>query len=572
MAIDIKKNLIKTALGKKKADVVIKNGMVINVFSKEIIEADIAISNGMVVGMGEYNGVKEIDASGKYICPGLIDGHVHIESSLLTPLEFSKVILPYGTTTIIADPHEIANVCGINGIIYMLKQTENIPINTFYMIPSCVPSMKMKNNGADIGIDEIKTLLANERIVGLGEVMDYSLVLSGDNEMLEKMELFESSVIDGHSPGLTGKNLAAYRVSGAVTDHECSTIDEVVERIRLGMYVLIREGSAARNLEDIIKGLRQKNLGFDRCVFCTDDKHLEDINKEGHIIHNIRKAIGLGVDPIDAIRMATLNPAQCYNLRKIGAIAPGYYADLIILNSLVRFDVHSVLFRGEEIDLKKGFDQGEKTQRDPKVLDTVHICDVSTENLSIKIDDDMVNVIKIIPGQILTKKAKMQVAKEDGVFIADGEFSKLAVVQRHKANKQIGLGIIEGFCIEHGAIGSTVGHDSHNLIVIGDNDDDMVLAIEELQRVHGGFTVVSDGQIIDTFELPIAGLMSDKDADSVETDFKQVHNSALQLCVNKTIDPISLLSFLSLPVIPEIRLLDTGLFDVNQFKLIDINS
>ena len=569
MSVEMKQKRINIAMEKEKADLVIKNANIINVFTKEIVKADIAICMGQIVGIGQYSGIKEIDAQDKYVCPGLIDSHVHIESTMVTPSEFAKAVLPHGTTTIIADPHEIANVCGINGINFMLNESKSLPLNTYFMMPSCVPSTPFENNGADLTVELMEPFLSNNRILGLGEVMDYPSVINGSEEMLRKIDLFDNKIIDGHSPNLTGKELNAYRAAGIMTNHECSTIEDVIEHLRLGMYVQIREGSAAKNLENIVKGLLENKIELNRCIFCTDDKHLEDIRKDGHISYNIKKAIAFGVDPIEAICMATINTAQCYRLKRLGAIAPGYSADLIILNSIEDFSIDKVLYRGGIVYENEGLnvDISPKIE-DRNVFNTVRIPNINIDDLKIGLDNNFTTVIGLTSNELITKKETSEVKVIDGAFCPDECFSKVAVIERHKSTKNIGLGIVSNFNIKNGAIASTVAHDSHNLIVIGDNDEDMILAIEELKRVNGGYTVISKGEIVGTLELPIAGLMSDNTANYVENRLKNMIEEANKLGINDKIDPFITLSFLALPVIPEIRITDQGLFDVTQFKFI----
>jgi adenine deaminase len=569
MSVEMKQKRINIAMEKEKADLVIKNANIVNVFTKEIVKADIAICMGQIVGIGNYSGIKEIDAKDKYVCPGLIDSHVHIESTMVTPSEFAKAVLPHGTTTIIADPHEIANVCGINGINFMLNESKSLPLNTYFMMPSCVPSTPFENNGADLSAELMESFLSNDRILGLGEVMDYPSVINGNEEMLRKIDLFDNKIIDGHSPNLTGKELNAYRATGIMTNHECSTIEDVIEHLRLGMYVQIREGSAAKNLENIVKGLLENKVELNRCIFCTDDKHLEDIRKDGHISYNVKKAISCGIDPIEAICMATINTAQCYRLKRLGAIAPGYSADLIILNSIEDFSIDKVLYRGEIVYENGGLSVDISSKIDDRnVFNTVRIPNIDINDLKIGLDNNVTTVIGLTSNELITKKETSEVKVIDGAFCADECFSKVAVIERHKATKNIGLGIVSNFNIKNGAIASTVAHDSHNLIVIGDNDEDMILAIEELKRVNGGYTVISKGKIVGTLELPIAGLMSDNTANYVENRLKKMIEEAHKLGINNKIDPFITLSFLSLPVIPEIRITDQGLFDVTQFKFI----
>lgn len=571
MSVEMKQKRINTAMKKEKAELVIKNANIINVFTKEIIKDDIAICKDQIVGIGSYTGTKEIDAEGKYVCPGLIDSHVHIESTMVTPAEFAKAVLPYGTTTIIADPHEIANVCGVNGINFMLNQSKALPLNIYFMIPSCVPSTSFENNGADLSAELIKNFLTNDKILGLGEVMDYPSVINGSEAMLKKIDLFDDKIIDGHSPLLTGKELNAYRCAGILTDHECSTVEEALERLRLGMYVQIREGSGAKNLNNLIKGLLEKHIRFDRCIFCTDDKHLEDIKKDGHISYNVKKAISLGVDPIEAVCMATINAAQCYKLKRLGAIAPGYSADIIILDNLETFKVNKVLYRGEVVFEKNKITALITTKiEDKNVFNTVRIPNIDCDALKINLGSKVATVIGLNSNELITRKEKVEVKVKDGVFVPDEKFSKVAVIERHKATNNIGLAIVSNFNIKNGAIASTVAHDSHNLIVVGDNDKDMLIAIEELNRSNGGYTVVSNGEVKGTLELPIAGLMSDKSSDYVMSRLSKMLDMARKLGINKNIDPFITLSFLALPVIPEIRITDKGLFDVTEFKFIDI--
>jgi len=569
MSVEMKQKRISIAMGKEKADLVIKNSSIVNVFTKEIVKADIAICMGQIVGIGKYSGIKEIDAQGKYVCPGLIDSHVHIESTMVTPSEFAKAVLPHGTTTIIADPHEIANVCGINGINFMLNESKSIPLKTYFMMPSCVPSTPFENNGADLTVELMEPFLSNDRILGLGEVMDYPSVINGSQEMLRKVDLFDNKIIDGHSPHLDEKELNAYRSAGIITNHECTTTEDVIEHLRLGMYVQIREGSAAKNLENIVKGLIENKINLNRCIFCTDDKHLEDIRRDGHISYNVKKAIACGVEPIEAISMATINTAQCYRLKRLGAIAPGYLADLIILSSIEDFNIDKVLCAGEIVYENGGLSVDISTKiEDRNVFNTVRIADINIEDLKIELDNSTSTVIGLTSNELITKKETSEVTVKNGQFCADEQFSKVAVIERHKATKNIGLGIVSNFNIKNGAIASTVAHDSHNLIVIGDNDEDMLLAIEELKRSNGGYTVISKGRIMGTLELPVAGLMSDNTANYVENTLKKMIEEAHNLGINNDIDPFITLSFLPLPVIPEIRITDQGLFDVMKFKFI----
>ncbi|WP_069650889.1 adenine deaminase [Caloranaerobacter ferrireducens] len=565
------KRMIDLAYGRELPELVLKNCRIVNVFSHEIIEGDIAIDSGKIVGIGQYKGEKEIDLNWKYVAPGLIDGHVHIESSMVTPNEFARVIVPRGTTTIIADPHEIANVCGLEGLKFMMNSGMELPLNIFFMLPSCVPATSFENSGAILDADKLRELICDERILGLGELMDYPSVILGDEDTLEKVKIVKGKLIDGHGPNISGKDLNAYVIAGVRTEHECSTIEEMINRLRLGMYILIREGSAARNLETLIRGVTKENLR--RCLFCTDDKHPEDILTLGHIDNNVRLSIKMGLDPISAIKMATINAAECYKLKEIGAIAPGYVADIIVIDDLEKFNVvqvfkNGVLVAKNNVPLFKV-----KAVDVSKVTDTVRTKEVRKEDLKIELKGDIANVIRLLPHSLVTEKVIRKVETEKGYFKhhKNLDILKIAVIERHKATGNIGLGLVENFKLTNGAIASTIAHDSHNLIVIGDNDEDMLLAIKEVVRVGGGITICSKGEVLKTLPLPIAGIMSNKSMEEVNVTLKEMLDLAYnKLGVNNDIDPFMTLSFLALPVIPEIKVTDMGLFDVSKFQFIKI--
>lgn len=563
---------IDLASGREKAELVFKNAKIVNVFSHEIIEGDVAIDNGKIVGIGEYEGINEVDINGKYLAPGLIDGHVHIESSMVSPPQFAKTVVPRGTTTIIADPHEIANVRGLDGIKYMIDSSEDLPMNIFFMLPSCVPATGFENSGAVLEAKELSELIDNDRVLGLGELMDYPSVINADKGVIDKLEMAGEKIIDGHGPNIDGKDLNAYAMAGVRTEHECSTVEEMINRLRLGMYILIRQGSAARDLEALIRGVSKENMR--RCLFCTDDKHPEDILMGGHIDNNVRLAIKGGIDPISAIKMASLNAAECYKLKNIGAIAPGYNADIIVVDDLDKFNVLEVYKNGIKVGENKKALFEVKNIDNSKVIDTVNLKEITKDDLQIKLNKDIVNVMRLLPHSILTQKVVRKVETENGVFKyhKNLDILKLAVIERHNATGNIGLGLVEDFGLQNGAIASTIAHDSHNLIVIGDNDEDMLLAIEAVSKVGGGITIVSEGKVLKTLELPIAGLISNESMEKVNEKLEDmIHIAYDKLGVSKDIDPFMTLAFLALPVIPELKVTDLGLFDVSKFDFIEIS-
>ncbi len=561
---------VKVARGEKKASRVLKNCQIVNVFNGKIEKADIAIEEGYIVGIGDYEGVEEIDVEGRFVCPGFIDGHVHIESSMLTPDRFAKTVLPKGTTTVIEDPHEIANVCGLNGIKYILDASAKSPLDVYVMLPSCVPSTEFENAGAILLAEDLATLGDHPYVLGLGEMMNYPGVLNGNKEVYDKLALMEDSIIDGHAPNLTGKALDAYMTAGIKTDHECTTAKELKEKTAKGMYVHIREGSATRNLNDLIGGVTSYNNR--RIIFCTDDKQPFDIKNEGHINFNIRLAIEHGIDPIIAIQMATLNTAECYGLKGKGAIAPGYEADLVVLNDLDTVDVARVYKKGKLVaeDDTALFDI--EPYVDTRVLDTVKVKNMDNISFDISLNSDIAKVIQLIEHNVTTRNVRRKVDVKDHLFLHNKKLDilKLAVIERHKETGNVGLGLVEGYGLTNGAVALTIAHDSHNIIVIGDNDQDMHVAIKELERVKGGMTIVSNGEILDTLPLEVGGLMTGASMEFVEAKLEAMEKIALEKGVHKDIDPFLTLAFLALPVIPDLKLTDRGLFDVGKFAFVPI--
>lgn len=559
-----KKEWISYALGDALPELVMKDANVVDVFSKRIRTADIAIQDGIIVGVGEYRGKREISLAGRYVCPGLIDSHVHIESSMTSPALFSRQVLPHGTTTVFADPHEIVNVAGERGMEYMLRASEDAPINIYFMLPSCVPINSLEHNGAVYDAAQMEHLSHHPRVLGLGEVMDCPGVLDAKEDILEKIKLMRHGVIDGHAPLVSGKRLQAYRLAGVQTDHECATYEEALERVQAGFFVQVREGSAARNLEAIVSGALKDGLPFDHFLFCTDDLHLDDVERQGHIDNNIRKSIGLGLDPITAICCATIQPARLYGLHDIGAIGAGYRADLIVLDNLEEFQIAEVY--------KDGVPASEKIKKIPmpmaeqELTHSVHVPVIAKEQLAIPVQTHY-PVISLVPGEILTCLEYHDLTGQNGVFEPQKDLLKSVVIQRHSGSGQLGVGVVKGFGLKNGAIASTIAHDSHNLIVIGDNDEDILCAIAALRDCQGGYSVCSGGKVLLTLPLTVAGLFTEQ----AEVNVAQVQEEMVRLCrsmgVPENIDPFQNLSFLSLCVIPEIRLTDSGIFSVleNRF-------
>lgn len=560
----------KIALGIEKAPLVLKNCKIIDVFNHKIEINDIAISDSIIVGIGEYHGEKEVDCTDMYVSPGFIDGHVHIESSMLTPAEFSKIVIPKGTTRVIADPHEITNVLGVKGIGYMFKSSQETPLNVHLMIPSCVPATKFENSGATISTEDIYSLKDRQGILGLGEVMDYPSVIHAEKNMMDKLNLMTDKIIDGHAPGVYGKELNAYVLNHIKTDHECTTVDELTEKVSRGVYVHLRQGSATRNVVDLAGGITKDNSR--RLLLCTDDKHPMDIKHEGHINFNINLLIKEGIDPITAIQMATINIADCYQLKQVGAIAPGYKADLVLFD-----DLHNI----EPIDV---YIDGALVVKNQKILFETQDSDTSAVTNSVKFNtsdidltlhlkSNYVKVIKMILKNVTTKKVMRNVVIEDNVYINNpkDDILKIAVIERHHYTKNIGIGLIEGYGLKNGAVAMTVAHDSHNLIIVGDNDNDMTVAAKALYDSEGGLCIVSEGKVLEILPLEIAGLMTSKGYNFVQQKLHNLDKEAHKLGVNKDVDDAFLsLAFMSLPVIPELKITDLGLFDVTQFKLVGL--
>ena len=567
------KEMILAARGDLAPDLVLKNARIVNVFTKEIESGDVAIKDGYIVGIGEFDGEEEIDVGGRIICPGLIDGHIHIESSMISPSEFAGAVAPHGTTAVIADPHEIANVAGEEGIRYMLEASAGLPVDIFFMLPSCVPATPLDESGAELSADELEPFYKEERVAGLAELMNSFGTVRADEEIIRKIHGANSygKRIDGHAPFLTGKDLNAYITAGVRSDHECSSAEEAIEKLKLGQYIMIREGTAARNLEALLPLFDDKYC--DRCMLVTDDKHGSDLIDNGHIDYIIRKAIRAGKDPLNAIKMATLNAAMYFGLKDRGAIAPGYIADIIVLSDLEEFTVEKVFKNGcLTVDGGKNVRAIKSPSIDkekyPRVFNSFSLREIKPSDLEIRDEGTKKRVIKVIPGQILTEELIMESSSKQAE--PDKDIIKLAVIERHKGTGHTSVGFVSGYGLKKGAIASSVAHDSHNLIVAGCTDDDMALAANTVRENGGGLAVVCDGKVLSSLPLPIGGLMCEMNVNEVEDILRVMKEQARQLGVNEGIDPFMTLAFTALPVIPKLRLLTQGVVDVDKQSYVPV--
>ncbi|HDD35550.1 MAG TPA: adenine deaminase [Candidatus Desulfofervidus auxilii] len=565
-------HIVAVARGNKAADLLIKDAKVVNVFSGEIYKAHVAIVSGYIAGIGNYKKGKQlINAKGRYLIPGLMDAHIHLESTLLTPSALAKVIIPHGTTSIFIDPHEIANVLGLKGIEYILRASENLPLNVFVLAPSCVPATHLETSGAKLDVKDIAQLFENPRIIGLAEMMNFPGVINGEKDVLEKIIVAKKAnkVIDGHAPLLKGMNLQAYISTGIDADHETIDISEAKEKLQAGMWLMLREGTAAKNLINLLPIINAFNVHH--FLLCCDDKEPADLLKEGHIDHLIRLAIKAGINPIWAIKMATINCAERFGLKQLGAIAPGYKADLVLINDLNKFQVEIVIKDGEIV-----FEEGVlKTPLlpyvEPEVTNTINIKEITPDMFKIKIKGKKARVIELVSDQILTKSLIMEVKKQGEEVLVDLErdIIKIAVIERHHATGNIGLGLVSGLGLKSGALASSVAHDSHNIIVAGVSENDMYVAVKAIKEMQGGFVVVENGMIKAGLSLPIAGLISPLSAKEVAFHIKALQKAAKELGVRLK-NPFLTLSFVALPVIPQLRLTDKGLVDVNKFDFVPL--
>lgn len=558
-----KQRIIAVAAGREKADLVLKNAKYLNVFSNEFLCGDIAVANGLIAGVGKYDGKTEIDVSGKLVLPGFIDAHIHLESSMVTPAEFAKAVVAHGTTTVITDPHEITNVMGIDGVEYMIQASLNLPIDVHFMMPSCVPATEIDESGAELDCKDIDLYLDNKKVLGLAEMMNYVGVINGDKNVLSKIVTSQAhhKKIDGHAPELSGNDLNAYIAAGVYSDHECSTFENALEKLRKGQFIMIREGTAAHNLKALMPLLTQQY--YSRCMFATDDKHPSDLLYGGHIDYIVKQALKNGADPIVALKTATHHAARYFLLNNKGAIASGYLADIVVVDNLEDFNVETVFKRGKLV-----FDGEVKDFSAPtvdeklaeKCFDTFHLDSVTPSSFKV---DGKLGLIGLVGGELLTRN----LGTADKIDV-ENDILKIACIERHKGTNHIGVGYVKGYSLKSGAVATSVAHDSHNIITVGCNDDDIAVAVNAIKDSKGGIAVVENGKIKALLELPIAGLMSDDPLTTVNEKLENAKSSAYELGADKSIDPFMTLSFLSLPVIPSLRITTKGVFDAENWKML----
>lgn len=558
-----KQRIIAVAAGREKADLVLKNAKYLNVFSNEFLCGDIAVANGLIAGVGKYDGKTEIDVSGKLVLPGFIDAHIHLESSMVTPAEFAKAVVAHGTTTVITDPHEITNVMGIDGVEYMIQASQNLPIDVHFMMPSCVPATEIDESGAELDCKDIDLYLDNKKVLGLAEMMNYVGVINGDKNVLSKIVTSQAhhKKIDGHAPELSGNDLNAYIAAGVYSDHECSTFENALEKLRKGQFIMIREGTAAHNLKALMPLLTQQY--YARCMFATDDKHPSDLLYGGHIDYIVKQALKNGADPIVALKTATHHAARYFLLNNKGAIASGYLADIVVVNNLEDFNVETVFKRGKLVFDGKVKDFSAPTVDEKlaeKCFDTFHLNSVTPSSFKV---DGKLGLIGLVGGELLTRN----LGTADKIDV-ENDILKIACIERHKGTNHIGVGYVKGYSLKSGAVATSVAHDSHNIITVGCNDDDIAVAVNAIKDSKGGIAVVENGKIKALLELPIAGLMSDEPLTTVNEKLENAKSSAYELGADKSIDPFMTLSFLSLPVIPSLRITTKGVFDAENWKML----
>ena len=560
-----KLHIIDVAAGREKADLVLKNATFVNVFSGELDTCDIAVAEGLIVGLGQYQGFEEVDMTGRIVCPGFIDAHIHLESSLVSPAEFARAVIPHGTTTVITDPHEITNVMGTDGIDYMIAATEGLPVDVRFMIPSCVPASPMDESGANLDYRDIDSFFEHPRVQGLAEMMNFPGIISADGSTVAKIVASQAhhKKIDGHAPGLKGNNLNAYIAAGVYSDHECADVEDAMAKLKLGQFIMIREGTAAKNLEALMPLIRSEKY-FDRCMFCTDDKHPSDLLEKGHIDYICREAVAMGADPIRTVQVACLHAARYFLLNNRGAIAPGYLADFAVVEDLRDFHVVTVYKKGRRVyhdGTVEPFPQPQIPEHlEKRAHDTFHLPVLSASDFA---NSRPRGVIGMVSGQIITSDEGYA-----GGVDTQADILKMAVIERHKNTRHIGIGYLKGYGLKSGAVATSVAHDSHNIICVGAGDEDMAFAANRIAQNHGGIVVVRDGRVLAELPLEIAGLMSEKPLREVNDLLENAKQAAYSLGVGRDIDPFMTLSFMSLPVIPTLRLTTRGVIDVNTQQYI----
>ncbi|PRO66142.1 adenine deaminase [Alkalicoccus urumqiensis] len=566
---------IRIAAGEEKAPLVLKGARIVNVFTKEVETGDIAIADGRIAGIGQFSGVEEIDASGKTAVPGFIDGHVHIESSMVSPSRFSDVVVPHGVTSIVTDPHEIANVSGTEGIRYMLDDSEDVPLHAYFMLPSCVPATPFENSGSILTSQDLLPFYDHPRVIGLAEVMDYPSVAGASPDMTKKLADAEEAGknIDGHAAGFTKEQLMIYRAAGITTDHECTTAEQALERVQSGMYVIIREGSAAKDLRSVLPAVSEKNAR--RFLFCTDDKHLDELMEQGSIDDSIRIAVEEGLDAVTAIQMATLNAAECFGLKQKGAVAPGYDADIVLLDDLESLQVTDVFTSGEHTASNGKMIHGPSSQKPlPASLSrTVNLEELSRDTFHVDSEGTKEALtIDYIPNSIVTEKSVLQLPEKNRLLLPSKELDvmKLAVLERHHQTGNVGRGFIRGLTFETGAFALTVAHDSHNIVTAGFEDEDMKIAAERVKEMQGGLVLVKHGKVLADLPLDISGLMSSAPAGEAVEGLLSVERGFQNLGFKGGFNPISALSFMCLPVIPLLKLTDMGYFDSSRGEHVSV--
>lgn len=570
------KKLLDVAAGRIPADTVIKNCKVIDVYNCSITDGDIALCGGIIAGVGSYEGRITIDGEGRYAAPGFIDGHIHIESSYVSPEEIGRLLVPHGATTIIADPHEIVNVCGIPGLNYMLEASEKTALDVKFMLPSCVPATPFEHAGAVVDAKAMVASIKDDRILGLGEYMNFPGIINAFDSELDKLMVAKESgkLIDGHSPGIMGKDLNAYAAALVHTDHECSTLEEMNDRLARGMYVLLRQGSACHNLRPLLKGVTPMNSR--RCLLCSDDRQPKTIFEEGHLDNHLSICVEEGLDAFTAIRMASLNAAECYRLDDRGAIAPGLRGDIVLLDNLKDFKVTKVFIEGKLVAENGEYLLPIEKYDNTAVQGSFHVKDFSIDKLKMNLKSGHVHVIDIMPGGVVTGKGIADVAIDNnGEFVRDPEVDivKMAVVERHQMTGNVATALLRGYGIKHGAVALSIAHDSHNIITVGVSDDEIAYAVDALIKQNGGIVLVRDGKIVESMPMPLGGIMSDQSGEWVDKKLTAIHEAAFkELGISGSVEPVMTLCFMSLPVIPELKLTDMGLFDVTKFDFVSVEA